>query len=150
MTSPTGLLKQPTFFPFQLFATFMRGKNLSIYVESPKYEGTLGSDRPWVKDVCADSFGWVDATAALDGDVLNVAIINRHAQETFEVELNLAAPRTVVGEMEVHELHHENILAVNTWEDSQNVVPTKSTAPFKGTYTAKAGSFSLLRLTLSK
>lgn len=150
MTSPTGLLKQPTFFPFQLFATYMRGKNLSIYVESPKYEGTLGSDRPWVKDVCADSFGWIDATAALDGDVLNVAIINRHAQQAFDVELNLAGSRKVMGEMEVHELHHDNILAVNTWVDSQNVVPAKSSAPFTGTYTAKAGSFSLVRLTLSK
>ncbi|KAL8279441.1 hypothetical protein RQP46_008253 [Phenoliferia psychrophenolica] len=147
MTSPTGMLKQTTFFAVELFARFMQGKALDVFVDCSSYVGTMGIDRPWSAHMCKDSFKWIDSTAALDENILTVAIINRHPQEAFDVALNLAGAREASPEVDVYELHDDNLMAVNTWE-SQPVQIKHSKAKYDGVATLKAGSLQLVRITL--
>lgn len=167
MTSPTGILKQTTYHALELFARFMHGKALDVFVAGPAYSGDLGTDRPAVSALCTESHKWIDSSAALvlssppeqslklttcvlyqqDGNILTVAIINRHAQEAFDVTLNLAGTRTAASEADIYELHHEDLTKTNTWE-SQPVKIKESREAWSGVAKLKAGSLQLIRITL--
>lgn len=80
--------------------------------------------------------------------MLNVVIINRHDSQPFDVQVRLTSDQKVAGDMEVHEIHHSDVMAVNSWED-QPVGIVKSTEKFgDGLVKMKAGSFKLLRIPL--
>lgn len=166
-TSPTGLLKQTTWFPLLLFAKYMRGTAIDLKVISPNYSGE--TDLFWLKSICSEELLWIDSSASLVGfyvsssayhplthlslgqdedmSALNLVIVNRHDTQPFDVQVNLA--QTVTGDMEVHEIHHENIMAVNSWKH-QPVGIVESTDKFgDGLIKMKAGSMKLLRIPLA-
>ncbi|KAL0579513.1 hypothetical protein V5O48_002506 [Marasmius crinis-equi] len=129
ITSPTGLYKQTTFYPLHLFATLMHGTSLSVYVDSPIYEGkTVPS---FVKDLSGKggSAGWgelrkwVDVSAVLsgsgDGQEIRVAIVNRHPEESFQVPI-LFGPETEVAKdgkkVKVYEVYSDELGDQNGFE----------------------------------
>jgi hypothetical protein len=83
----------------------------------------------------------------VESSTLNLVLVNRHGSLDFDVQLRLASAEQVSGEVEVFEVHHEDVGAINSWED-QPVGIVKSTEKWTGSATVKAHSLQLLRIPL--
>ncbi|KAF9262484.1 glycoside hydrolase family 51 protein [Marasmius fiardii PR-910] len=126
ITSPSGLYKQTTFYPLQLFATLMHGTSLDVHVQSPVYEGkTVPS---FVKDISPkggevggsrDLRKWIDVSAVLSDSLLEirVAIVNRHPTDGFEVPILFGPRMEMVGErVKVYEVYSDRLEDTNGFE----------------------------------
>lgn len=108
-----GVWAQTIFYPFMHASNYGRGTSLKALVESPTYDCVDYTDVPYI-----------DATATLgeDGSV-TVFCVNRDMEEDFELSLDLRS----FGDLKIAEhilLHHDDVKAINTEEDPDNVAPT--------------------------
>ncbi len=108
-----GCWAQTTYWPLLHASKYGRGTALRAIVDSPVYD-------------CRDfeAVPTIDATATLgdDGSV-TVFCVNRDLQEDFKLEIDLRA----FGKLRLEEhilLHHDDVKAVNTEENPDNVSPT--------------------------
>lgn len=108
-----GVWAQTIFYPFMHASKFGRGISLKALVDSPTYS-------------CDDydNVPYIDATATLgeDGSV-TVFCVNRDMKEDYELEIDLRS----FGELKIGEhilLHHDDVKAINTEENPDNVVPS--------------------------
>ena len=107
-----GCWAQTTYWPLLHASKYGRGTALRAIVDSPVYD-------------CRDfeAVPTIDATASLgdDGSV-TVFCVNRDLQEDFKLEIDLRA----FGKLRLAEhilLHHDDVKAVNTEENPDNVSP---------------------------
>ena len=107
-----GCWAQTTYWPLLHASNYGRGTALRAIVDSPVYD-------------CRDfeAVPTIDATASLgdDGSV-TVFCVNRDLQEDFKLEIDLRA----FGKLRLEEhilLHHDDVKAVNTEENPDNVSP---------------------------
>ena len=107
-----GCWAQTTYWPLLHASKYGRGTALRAIVDSPVYD-------------CRDfeAVPTIDATASLgdDGSV-TVFCVNRDLQEDFKLEIDLRA----FGKLRLEEhilLHHDDVKAVNTEENPDNVSP---------------------------
>ena len=107
-----GVWAQTIFWPLMHASQYGRGMALRPVLDSPKYDCSDYTDVPLV-----------DAAATLgdDGSV-TIFAVNRDLKEDIALEADLRA----FGELKVLEhivLHHDDVKAINTEENPNNVVP---------------------------
>ncbi|ANB13024.1 hypothetical protein AWJ20_1302 [Sugiyamaella lignohabitans] len=155
-TSKKGLLLQTTYHSLLLFSQFMRGSTLNVHVSSPVYTGSnIGSSvwgLEWVSDVVSE-IPLLDVSATINGKFVSIAVVNRSKDEDIGSKLDLQGTLSELAQ--VYTIYHDNIEAINSWENSQNVVPTLkeiSANEIFGdsrTFKFKKHSFTLIRVSLA-
>ncbi len=109
-----GCWAQTTYYPFMHASRYGRGTALRALVDSPVYD-------------CLDYDGvpYIDAAAVLDDEGnVNIFCVNRDMAEDYELGIDLRS----FGDMMISEhilLHHDDVKAVNTETDPENVYPSK-------------------------
>ena len=104
---------QTTFYPFMHASAYGRGTALRALVDTPTYD-------------CSDyqNVPYIDAAATMDEDGgVTVFCVNRHMEDDFELSLDLRG----FADLKLQEhilLHHDDVKAVNTAADPENVAPT--------------------------
>ncbi len=107
-----GCWAQTIFYPYMHASKYGRGTSLKALVKTPVYD-------------CADYEGvpLIDATATMDDDGgVTVFCVNRDMSEDFELDVDLRA----FGDMRIREhilLHHDDVKAVNSEANPDNVAP---------------------------
>ncbi len=103
---------QTIFHPFRDASRFARGTALDCRVECPSYDGGAYGETPTV-----------EAAAVVSGDELTVLAVNRSLTEDGELTLDLRGFGT--PELTEHrQLWHEDLKAVNTAGEPENVAPS--------------------------
>ncbi len=109
-----GAWAQTIYYPFMHASAFGRGKALNALVDSPVYACTDYDDVPYI-----------DAAATMDDDGnVTVFAVNRDMKEDYEITIDLR----FFGNMTISEhiiMHNDDVKAVNTEENPDNVVPVK-------------------------
>lgn len=117
MTSDSGAWRQTIFYPFQLISRYGRGTVLHTVAEVPVYESSHG-DAPYLDSVCL-----MDE----ENGTLTVFAVNKDLEESMELSLDV---RQFEG-YQVKEhivLRHDDLKAVNTEADPEQVVPRAGSA----------------------
>jgi alpha-N-arabinofuranosidase len=136
MTTKEGVIRQTTWWPYELFCKYMRGHTIGCHLFCDAYDGTTKpdsirgtKDTPWL-DVSAtvDDSGWV-----------SLCVVNIH--ETQDIPTNLEQCH---GAVQVFTVTGTN-LKVNNMEGREEVGVKESTWDARGTYTFPKHSMTLLR-----
>ncbi len=119
LTTRDGLLKQSTFYPFQLFRRAARGLALDVHVEAPLYATQKFGDVPLLD---------VSASHDPDAGAGAVFLINRSQEQSLLVELcwQQQPPRNIT---EVVRLTGAGPKAANTFERPMAVAPALTPPP---------------------
>ncbi|KAJ7097088.1 glycoside hydrolase family 51 protein [Mycena belliarum] len=157
ITSPTGLFKQTTYYPLQLFASLMQGTALAVHVAAPEPEDAYtGPTVPaFVARLAAHAppsarpTKWLDASAVLapGGAQVRVALVNRHKAAAAAVPIRFGPRAEVAPRVEVHEVWSAELGDRNGFE-GEKVRTVVKTVDWQGTYECKAHSFQVLVFTL--
>ena len=118
MTSDTGAWRQTIFYPYMLTSVFGRGTVLNTQVLTPVYESRTYGEAPYLDSVCV----WDE-----EKDVLTIFAVNKSLDEDMEVSCDL---RQFEGYKIVEHivLNNDDLQAVNTEAQPENVVPVKAGA----------------------
>ena len=139
MTTKDGLMKQTTWWPLLLFCKYMRGTTVATHVSSPSYSGV--TEPSWVQ--AAIDTPWLDVSATISDDgCLNLAVVNVHQTQDFEIELEGVAPKE--GGVKKYVVTGSSWDVVNT-DDSQKVGIEESEWDGKGKCKFARMSMTLLR-----
>ena len=143
MTAPGGAAwKQTIYHPFQLASRYGRGTALALDVDCATYNADI-----------AANVSYLDITGVHDADAgtLTFFAINRHGEEPMTIDLALER----FGEIRSVEhtlIKHDDLEAVNTKENPDNVSPVKqdgaSVSGGKVSITVPAYSYSMIRVKL--
>lgn len=154
ITSPKGLFKQTTYYPLHLFANWMRGTALDVYVaDSPSYTGVtapafiqhLSAVSPPSASLTKDID--VSAVVSEDGSEIRVALLNRSNETGYTVPFVFGRTTNVEERVVVYEIWAEELTAKNGW-DGEKVASQEQSIEWKGSIEAKKHSFQLLRFKL--
>jgi alpha-N-arabinofuranosidase len=134
-TNENGLFLQTIYHPLQLIANNCRGKALSLFVDSPKYD--------------SKRFGqvsYLDSSASLDGNTLVLSIVNRHRDQPLDTEFELQ-DKQFAGPVEVSEVNGPDIKAENDFGKTavQTVTKNATANGRKLAYRFPAHSYTMLR-----
>ncbi|RPB00985.1 glycoside hydrolase [Choiromyces venosus 120613-1] len=138
MTTPTRLVKQTTYYPFFLFANYMRGRTLGVHMRSGVYEGR--SNPAWVRTTM--DMPWLDVSAAVEDGHINLAVANISEERDWEVEIKGVSKG---AEVKVFEVKGEKVDDVNSEEKRTVGIEEKVWTVAGETYLFKRLSFTLLR-----
>ena len=140
-TSPTGLLRQTTYYPYLWALEQARGEVLRLAVEPPAYNVAGKGAIPYI-----------DASGTFDrqGGGCSLFLLNRDLEKAREVELvwRDAAPRAVAR---ARVLTGNDLKAVNTFEAPTKVAPQELAPPRPGskmTLELPPRSYAALEFTL--
>ncbi|KAJ7473915.1 glycoside hydrolase family 51 protein [Mycena galericulata] len=157
ITSPTGLFKQTTYYPLQLFATLMQGTALSLHVsaDGPEDAYTGPTVPPFVASLTAHTppaarlTKWIDASGVLspDGTQIRVALVNRHQSAPFTIPILFGPDAKVDGRVTVNEVWSQDLRDRNGFE-GEKVRTVEQVVDWQGTYQCKEHSFQVLVFTL--
>ena len=84
ITTPSGLVKQTTWWPLLLFSKHMRGWNIATHISSPAYDGA--TEPKWQQAVTESPWLDVSATVNENGRV-SLVVVNVHLTENSVVDL---------------------------------------------------------------
>ena len=113
MTSDTGAWRQTIFYPYMHAATLGQGTVLNTIVKSPVYEAKQYGEAPYLDCVVVEN---------PEKEELIVFAVNKDLDEDMEVTLDLRQ----YADYRVQEhivMHSDDLKAVNTEADPDNVVP---------------------------
>ena len=112
MTSDTGAWKQTIYYPFAFISNYGRGTVLNTLVDTPAYESVYGMS-PYLDAVCI---------ANEEQEALTVFAVNKDLEDSMELGCDL---RQFTGyRVKEHVvLTHEDLKAINTEENPDNVAP---------------------------
>ena len=118
MTSDTGAWRQTIFYPYMLTSVFGRGTVLNTQVLTPVYESRTYGEAPYLDSVCV----WDE-----EKETLTIFAVNKSLDEDMEVSCDL---RQFKGYKIVEHivLNNDDLQAVNTEAQPENVVPVKASA----------------------
>jgi alpha-N-arabinofuranosidase len=131
--------RQTIYWPFMHASMFGRGVSLGTIVDSPRYDALNFSEVPWL-----------DVSAVLNEEKGEVAVfaVNRSPEQGMGLDIDLRG----IGDAEILEhivLRHDDLSAVNTESNPDNVVPTSVSCTMDqgGRYTEHlpAASWNVLR-----
>ena len=140
-TTSDGLLKQSSFYPFQLVSSLARGQSLDLLVRAPLYATKLYGDAPLL-DVAA-SYDETTNSAAL-------FIVNRSQTDATVTDLiwQSDAPTAISA---MWQLSGPDVKAANSWAEPNKVVARQLTPPQLTDQTLTLNlpplSFTVLRMT---
>ena len=84
MTTHEGIIKQTTWWPYELFCRFMRGYQIAVHVECEVYEGPTRPE--WVRAVKKTK--WLDVSATVDEEGwVSVCVVNIHAERDLKTQM---------------------------------------------------------------
>ncbi len=117
MTDPGGKSwRQTIYWPFLYASLYGRGTAMALSVDSPSYDVEYADDVPYL-----------DASGVLndDCDILTLFLVNRNMEDSAEISVDLAGFGQ--GHVIMHEMiKHDDLDAVNTSDNPDNVVPKKA------------------------
>ncbi|KAK6066381.1 alpha-L-arabinofuranosidase [Seiridium cupressi] len=116
MTSPTGLYKQTSYWPLLLFSKYMHGKSVSVHVRTGAYKGATNPE--WIQSTV--TVPKLDVSAAVDGEWLNVAVVNVDEEHSFETELSGVAPAS--GDVQVFKVGGEKFSLKDVNKEGQEII----------------------------
>jgi alpha-N-arabinofuranosidase len=136
MTSKTGITKQTTWWPYELFCKYMKGDLIAVHVGCEFYDGTT---KPvWLRSVKETPM--IDVAATIDDEgMVSMCVINRHLERTFETEIG-----GVVGEVQVFTVTGENETVSNMF-GKEEVSLEESKWEGKGKFVFGKHSLTMLR-----
>lgn len=115
------------------------GSAVRVSIQSPTFSGeTLPA---WIGPVQGAPRD-LDASAVLVGRSLRLAVVNRAETRAYDVPLRIAFEK-VKGQVEVHELWHQDVTARNGWGKENEVSVNTRKAEWKGRWTFREHSFTL-------
>ncbi|KAI1871154.1 uncharacterized protein JN550_004599 [Neoarthrinium moseri] len=142
MTSPTGICKQTTYWPLLLFMKYMHGKSVAVHVRTGAYKGKTNPE--WIESTC--TVPKLDVSAAVNGEWMNVAVVNVDEENSFETELSGVAPAS--GDIQVFKVGGESYSLKDVNKEGNETIKIMETR-VKGEETKKfvfeRHSFTLLR-----
>lgn len=118
-TTPTGLLKQSSFYPFKLVSTLARGHALDVRVHAPQHATAKYGDQP-VLDVSATYDQATGQTALF--------VVNRSQTEAVITEINWQSGAPAVIDA-AWQLTGNDPKAANSWESPNALVAHALTPP---------------------
>jgi len=153
-TSKDGLFLQTIYFPLLLYAKYMQGIALDVYVESERYELLREEIPAWHHHRILDlgPFQLLDAAGTYyeAENVLALAVVNRDQEHVHTSTVQLTDAGSLVG-AEVYEVNGASPSVINSFEEPEAVSVCQQTLEVNGqsfTYTFPAHSLTLLRLRL--
>jgi len=120
-TTPTGLVRLTTYYPFALYRTLMGSVAVATDVAVEEYAARVGSLNTKAMSLRVP---YLDTAATIDPRTrtLTCAIVNRAADQAIDAEVTVAGGE-IGGEVEVWTLTGESLEAENTVDDPQRVTP---------------------------
>jgi alpha-N-arabinofuranosidase len=118
-TKTDGLLKQTSFYPFQLMSNMARGNSLDLLVKAPMHDTDKYGDQPLL-----------DASASYNPETGQGAlfIVNRSQTETVTTDFAWqSGPPSAINS--VWQLSGTDVKATNTWEAPAQIVARPLTTP---------------------
>ena len=136
MTTKDGIIKQTTWWPYELFCKYMRGSLIAVQVGCEFYDGTT---KPvWVRTVKETPL--IDASATIDAEgYVSLCIVNMHLEKSFECDVG-----GVGGEVQAFTVTGENEKVSNMF-GKQEVGMTESKWDGNGKYVFGKHSLTMLR-----
>jgi alpha-N-arabinofuranosidase len=138
MTTPTGLMKQTTWWPLLLFSKYMRGSTVACHVSCGEYEGP--TEPEWIRGTIETPWLETSATVSDDG-VVSMVVVNIHESKSFTVRLEGISSGT---EVEVHTVTGDSLQSTNT-EEKTEVGIKESVWTAQETYDFPRASMTMLR-----
>jgi len=136
VTSPNGLIRQTTYYPYTWSLQHARGEVLDLAVESPTYDVKGKGTIPYI-----------DVAATMDGSTISLFILNRDLVKEQDVEIVWReAPPEGVAFSQV--LTGTDLKAFNSFENPNKVTPQPLESPKIGTRTVvrvPARSYSVIQ-----
>ncbi|MBC8026316.1 MAG: alpha-N-arabinofuranosidase [Steroidobacteraceae bacterium] len=148
VTNEKGILRQPTFYPYQFALKYAQGRMLDIQVDCETYPiKAVGLRADFARD---EEVPFIDAVASYDAKSGRVAVfvLNRDLSNERELALTFEdiAPRSVVA---AETITGPDVKAFNTFAEPNKVVATKLdgiTAGGKMTIKLPPRSYSVIQL----
>lgn len=154
VTGKDGLFLQTIYHPLRLYADYMQGIALDVYVDSETYDLTPEKENTNWHHRVADlgPFKLLDVAAAYNEQeqVITVAVVNRDQQRSLTSDL-VFADTLSIATIEVYEVNGASTETVNSFEQPQAVTTTTTQLSPNSqniSYTFPAHSLTLLRLRL--
>ncbi len=144
-TTPTGLLRQATYYPFALYRRLMGGVAITADVEVDGYDARVASLNTKAMTVHAPYLDTV-ATIDLRAGTITCAVVNRSVDSAIEAAVNVVGGRAG-AEVEVWTITGPDLEAENTFDHPDVVTPTYTVADAGALdrFLFPAGSVTLLR-----
>lgn len=134
MTTATGVVKQPPWWPLLLFSKYMRGQALAVGVRCGEWQGETKPG--WIRGTVETP--WLDVSAALGDDgVVSLAVVNIREDKAVETQLR-GIPAG--AKVEVHLVSGKGVL-----ERDAGVSTSEISWPESQSYTFPAASLTMLR-----
>ena len=137
MTTESGVIRQTTWYPYELFCRFMRGHTVAVHVACEEYKGSTKPE--WVRGV--KETPWLDVSATVDGEWVSVAVVNVHKEQDMVVDLGGVQAK---GSVDVYTVTGENVQVTNM-QGKEEVGLEHGEWDGKGSFTFKKCSLSMLR-----
>lgn len=151
-TNETGMFKQTTYYPLQLFANHVSGTSLDVFVDCEKYDTEefqigAGEHRTTQKNV-----PYLDVSATYKNDEVVISVVNRNKDKAITTDI-LAQTGSFDGAFKVHEVNGPDIKAMNDF--GKELVKTTTKADLKGnsnkiTYAFPPHSLTIIKGKLKK
>ncbi|OCF32811.1 alpha-N-arabinofuranosidase [Kwoniella heveanensis BCC8398] len=124
MTSPDGILKQTLYYPLRLFSRYMKNGHL---LQLPNFPDVYtGPTVPIYIQQALYKPSYIDSAAVYvntdSGASIRFSILNRHPEVDWTTEIDFYG--FDVKNVEIHEIYSDDLLAVNTFEKPETVIPT--------------------------
>ncbi|KAJ9642082.1 hypothetical protein H2204_002451 [Knufia peltigerae] len=86
MATETGIVKQTTWFPYELFCRYMKGHTVAVHLECDEYTGP--TKPKWVR--ATKETPWMDVSATVDDDegYVTVCVVNMHLEMDLSTKIN--------------------------------------------------------------
>ncbi|CBX97657.1 hypothetical protein IAQ61_001131 [Plenodomus lingam] len=136
MTTETGIVKQTSWYPYELFCRYMSGSLIAVHLACEEYDGPTKVEFTRA----TKKTPWLDVSATSDGEWVNLAVVNVHQDRDFATSVE-----GVKGEVTVFTVTGENVDVTNMDGGKEQVGITQSTWTGSGKFTFKKHSFTLLR-----
>ncbi|KAK5954264.1 hypothetical protein OHC33_004837 [Knufia fluminis] len=146
MTTETGLIKQTSWFVYELFCRFVRGHKVDVVVNCGCYQGDTSP--AWLRDsVKGREMRWLDVSASVDGEGwCVVCVVNAHEGEDIVTAVGGVDGGT---EVEVYEVNGKSVDVTNM-DGEEKVGICEKRWVVQGEYVFPAHSFTMLRFRVSE
>lgn len=151
-TDQKGLFRQTIYFPLALFAKYVHGQSLDVYLDCPRYDTErfsigLGEATTIQKDV-----PYLDVCAAYDKPNMVICVVNRHKENAISAQI-MCQEGQFSGPFDVFEVNGPDVKASNDF--GKEVVktvqrPLVAASGNSMTYQFPAHSFTLLKGRVSR
>jgi len=149
-TNEKGLFRQTIYYPLQLFAKYVHGQSLDVYVDCPTYDTERFSIGLGETTTVQKAVPYLDVSAAYDQPQVVICVVNRHKDKALAAQI-ICQEGTFAGPFEIYEVNGPDIKAENDFDRESVKAIRRPDVQVSGptfTYAFPAHSFTLLRGTI--